>query len=151
MNAPDKASHRAADDRDAIRELLAQYCFLLDDYKLDAFACLFANDGRWISRNGEAQGPAAIETLLRALVPPPGPGTRRRHLNTNLSIRLDGERAHVRSYFLVIRDSDNGPAIAVAGTYLDTLVRAADGWRFQRRELFHDIAGESGLLTPRES
>jgi hypothetical protein len=44
-----------------------------------------------------------------------------------------------------VRDSETGPAIAVAGTYDDTLVRTADGWKFKSRSLSHDIAGESGL------
>ena len=136
-----------ADDREAIRTLLAEYCFLLDDHHLQAFAQLFTQDGVWSSRNGEAQGPDAIEALLQRLVPAPGPGTTRRHFTTNSVIDLRGDRADVRSYFQVIRDSAQGPAIAVAGRYEDDVIRTASGWRFARRVLHHDIAGESGLLA----
>jgi 3-phenylpropionate/cinnamic acid dioxygenase small subunit len=136
----------AAEDKDEIRELLAQYCFLLDDYQLHDFAALFAPQGTWTSRNGEASGPQAIEQLLLSLVPVPGPGTRRRHQTTNIMIALHGDTATVRSYFMVVRESKEGPAIAVVGRYEDVVVRIGGHWRFQSRRLFHDIAGESGLL-----
>jgi 3-phenylpropionate/cinnamic acid dioxygenase small subunit len=132
-------------DKDAIRELLARYCFLLDGYKLKEFAALFTADGEWISRNGQAAGPEAIERLLRGLVPEPAPGKRRKHFTANILIDLTGDGAAVVSNFLVVRDSETGPVIAVAGTYDDTVVRTNEGWKFKSRRLSHDIAGESGL------
>ena len=132
-------------DKDAIRELLARYCFLLDGFRLNEFAALFAADGQWISRNGHATGPEAIERLLRGLVPEPAPGRRRKHFTANIIIELAGDHATVVSNFLVVRDSETGPAIAVAGTYDDTVVRTPEGWRFKSRRLSHDVAGESGL------
>jgi 3-phenylpropionate/cinnamic acid dioxygenase small subunit len=133
------------EDKDAIRELLARYCFLLDGYKLKEFAALFAADGEWISRNGKAAGCEAIERLLRGLVPEPAPGKRRKHFTTNIIIDLTGDSATVASNFLVVRDSESGPTISVAGTYDDTVVRTAEGWKFKSRRLSHDITGESGL------
>jgi 3-phenylpropionate/cinnamic acid dioxygenase small subunit len=133
------------EDKDAIRELLARYCFLLDGYRLSEFAALFAADGEWISRNGKATGPEAIERLLRDLVPEPMPGKRRKHFTANIVIELSTDRASVVSNFLVVRDSPSGPAIAVAGTYDDMVVRTPEGWKFKSRRLSHDIAGESGL------
>jgi 3-phenylpropionate/cinnamic acid dioxygenase small subunit len=132
-------------DKDAIRELLARYCFLLDGYRLREFAALFTADGEWISRNGKATGPEAIEQLLRGMVPEPAPGARRKHFTTNIIIELSGDRATVISNFLVVRDSASGPAIAVAGTYEDIVVRSGAEWKFKSRKLSHDIAGESGL------
>ena len=133
------------EEKDAIRELLGRYCFLLDGYLLSEFAALFTADGEWISRNGTAKGPAEIENLLRGLVPEPAPGKRPKHLTTNILIELIGDSATVVSNFLVVRDSEAGPVIAVAGTYDDTVVRTAKGWKFKSRRLSHDIAGESGL------
>jgi 3-phenylpropionate/cinnamic acid dioxygenase small subunit len=133
------------EDKDAIRELLARYCFLLDGYHLREFAALFTDDGEWISRNDMATGPEAIERLLRGLVPEPAPGRRRKHLTTNIIIELAGDSATVASNFLVVRDSETGPAISVAGTYDDMVVRTTEGWMFKSRRLSHDIAGESGL------
>ena len=136
---------KALADKDAIRELLARYCFLLDGFRLSEFASLFAADGEWTSRNGTAKGPEAIERLLRGLVPEPAPGRRRKHFTANIVIELAGDHATVVSNFLVVRDSETGPAIAVAGTYDDTVVRTNEGWKFKSRRLSHDITGESGL------
>jgi hypothetical protein len=135
----------ALEDKDAIRELLAEYCFLLDSYRLKEFGQLFADDGEWISRNGSATGAADIEEFMRQLVPEPGPGTRRKHFTANIVVRLNGDHAEVTSNFLVVRDTSTGPAIAVAGTYQDVVVRDGANWRFKSRRLTHDIAGESGL------
>jgi 3-phenylpropionate/cinnamic acid dioxygenase small subunit len=137
----------ALEDKESIRELLARYCFLLDGYKLGEFAALFTADGEWISRNGTAKGPAAIEALLRGLVPEPAPGRRRKHFTANVIIDLAGDSATVISNFLVVRDSEAGPVVAVAGTYDDVVVRTGQGWKFKSRKLSHDIAGESGLNT----
>ncbi len=135
----------AIEDKDAIRELLAEYCFLLDSYRLKEFGQLFLESGEWISRNGSATGPAGIEQFMRQLVPEPGPGTRRKHFTANIVIRLNGDLAEVTSNFLVVRDTGAGPAIAVAGTYHDVVARHGANWRFKSRQLTHDIAGESGL------
>jgi 3-phenylpropionate/cinnamic acid dioxygenase small subunit len=135
------------EDKEAIRELLARYCFLLDGYRLSEFAALFTAEGEWISRNGTAKGPEAIEQLLRGLVPKPAPGSRRKHFTANIIIDLTGDSATVVSNFLVVRDSERGPVIAVAGTYDDTVVKTGGGWKFKSRRLSHDIAGESGLNT----
>jgi hypothetical protein len=132
-------------DKDAIRELLARYCFLLDGFRLGEFAALFTADGEWVSRNGNATGSEGIERLLRGLVPEPAPGKRRKHFTANIIIELAGDSATVISNFLVVRDSPTGPTIAVAGTYDDTVVRTSDGWKFKSRRLSHDITGESGL------
>jgi 3-phenylpropionate/cinnamic acid dioxygenase small subunit len=136
-----------ADHRDQIRDLLAEYCFFLDGFQLHDFAALFCTDGEWLSRNGNATGPAAIERLLREIVPAPADGTRRKHFTANILIRLAGDTAEVRSNFMVVRESPQGPVIAVAGRYEDRVERAGGRWLFRSRRLHHDIAGESGLIA----
>jgi hypothetical protein len=133
------------EDKDAIRELLAEYCFHLDGYRLGELAGLFGDDGEWNSRYGQATGREAIERLLVSIVPTPRIGQRRKHFTTNIIIKLDGDSAEVVSNFLVVRDSRAGPIIAVAGTYDDLVVRVSGTWQFRSRRLSHDIAGESGL------
>lgn len=135
----------ALEDKDAIRELLAEYCFLLDSQRLEEFGRLFTEDGAWASRNGRATGPAGIETLLRKIVSESAPESGRKHFTANIVIRVNGDSAEVISNFLVVRDSATGPVIAVAGTYRDVVVRQGAKWMFRSRELSHDIAGESGL------
>jgi 3-phenylpropionate/cinnamic acid dioxygenase small subunit len=146
MTHADPSDRSTAEDREHIRELLAEYCFLLDDYRLREFAALFTAEGEWLSRNGNAKGRPGIEALLRELVPAPAVGNRRKHITANIVIRLAGDMAEVISNFLVIRESPTGPAIAVAGRYEDCVSFSEGRWRFRSRRLHHDIAGESGLL-----
>ena len=88
---------------------------------------------------------ADIEKFMRQLVSEPGPGTTRKHFAANIVILHNGDHAEVTSNFLVVRDTSMGPAIAVAGTYHDVVVRDGANWRFKSRRLTRDIAGESGL------
>jgi 3-phenylpropionate/cinnamic acid dioxygenase small subunit len=133
------------EDAEAIRELLARYCHLLDGYRLDEFGDLFADDGEWTSVNGQATGPRAIEGLLRALMPVPTDGNRLKHFNANISIRRDGDMVEVTSNFLSVRNTATGPAVVSVGTYQDRVVPTKDGWKFKLRRLIHEMTGNVGL------
>lgn len=136
-----------ADDKDAIRELLAEYCFRLDECRFDELGALFTETAEWGPKRipTKARGPRAIAELARSIVPAPGEGPARRHLTTNVVIRLAGDEARVKSNFIMVRESEAGPLLAIAGTYEDHVVRTAEGWRFQAREIHNDVAGELGL------
>jgi hypothetical protein len=56
----------AVEDKDAIREVLAEYCFRLDDGHFAEMAALFTEDGTWDTAFGEATGRAAIARHSRA-------------------------------------------------------------------------------------
>jgi 3-phenylpropionate/cinnamic acid dioxygenase small subunit len=137
----------ALEDREAIRELLAEYCFALDECRFDAMGALFTETAEWGPKRipRKAVGPREIAELARSIVPLPGEGPVRRHLTTNIVIRLEGDAAQVKSNFLMVRESAAGPMVAIAGTYLDHVVRTAAGWRFEHREILNDVAGELGL------
>ena len=136
----------ALEDREAIRELLAEYCFRLDECRFEEFGRLFTDTAEWgPERLPRARGPAAISALVRSIVPVKGEGPVRRHLTTNIVIALEGDAARVKSNFLMVRESDSGPLLAIAGTYEDHVVRTPAGWRFQSRRILNDIAGELGL------
>jgi hypothetical protein len=55
------------EEKDAIRELLAEYCFRLDDGHFAEMAALFAEGGSWDTAFGKATGRAAIADLARNL------------------------------------------------------------------------------------
>ncbi len=136
-----------AEDKDAIRELLAEYCFRLDGCRFEEFGALFTETAEWGPKRmlRKARGPREIAELARGIVPVAGEGPARRHLTTNVVVRLSGDEALVKSNFLMVRESGAGPLLAIAGTYEDRVVRTPDGWRFQAREIHNDIAGELGL------
>jgi 3-phenylpropionate/cinnamic acid dioxygenase small subunit len=133
------------EDAEAIRELLARYCYFLDGYRLDEFGNLFADDGEWTSVNGHATGPRAIEGLLRALMPVPTDGNRRKHFTANIAIRRADDAVEVTSNFLSVRNTAAGPAVVSVGTYQDLVVPTKDGWKFKLRRLIHEITGDVGL------
>jgi 3-phenylpropionate/cinnamic acid dioxygenase small subunit len=137
-----------AENKDAIRELLADYCFRLDECRFDEFGALFTETAEWGPKRipEKARGPRAIAALARSIVPARGEGPARRHLTTNIVVRFAGpDEARVKSNFLMVRESESGPLLAIAGTYEDHVVRTPQGWRFQAREIHNDIAGELGL------
>jgi len=117
----------AVEDKDAIREVAAEYCFRLDDGRFAEMAALFTEDGTWDTAFGKATGRAAIAELassLRTRAEQPRP--RAVHMVTNIAIALDGARAEARSNpeqpagaarrlgrRLHRRDGQNGRAVAV--------------------------------------
>jgi hypothetical protein len=129
-------------DKDAIRELLHQYCFCMDQGRFAELATLFAEDGEWIAPYRSAKGPAEIAAWLAQSVPPK---PRRMHCTMNSIITVDGARAEARSNYLVMVEGANGPVPSVCGTYQDVLVKRGDAWRFQRRELIHAFRGDMAL------
>jgi len=131
----------AVEDKEAIREVLAEYCFRLDDGRFAEMAALFTEDGTWDTAFGKATGRAAIAELassLRTRAQQPRP--RAVHLVTNIAITLDGEHARVRSNWMVMQNDPQGPRIGSGGAYLDEMVRSEGSWRFSYRKIDRFIA-----------
>jgi hypothetical protein len=132
----------AVEDKDAIRELLAEYCFRLDEGRYDDMAALFIEDGTWDTAFGKATGRAAIAELARGLRVRAGPDRPRAvHLVTNIAITLDGARARVRSNWMVMQNSPAGPKIGSGGAYADDIVQRDGRWLFHYRKIDRFIAG----------
>lgn len=132
----------AVEDKDAIRELLAEYCFRLDDGRYDDMAALFTEDGTWDTAFGKATGRAAIAGLARSLRARAGPDRPRAvHLVTNIAIALDSTRARVRSNWMVMQNSPAGPKIGSGGAYIDDIVERDGRWLFHYRKIDRFIAG----------
>jgi uncharacterized protein (TIGR02246 family) len=135
-----------ADEKDAIRELMARYCHALDDCRFGEVASLFAENGEWTTTYGSACGREQIESLLASVVPKPGEGPQRKHYITNIIVTLVGEdRASARSDYLVVRESQGGLIPVMGGTYLDVFVKREGAWQFARKELVHNITGDMAL------
>ena len=131
----------AVEDKEAIREVLAEYCFRLDDGRFAEMAALFTEGGTWDTAFGKATGRAAIAELsssLRTRAQQPRP--RAVHLVTNVAITLNGEHARVRSNWMVMQNDPQGPRIGSGGAYLDEMVRSEGSWRFRYRKIDRFIA-----------
>jgi hypothetical protein len=114
------------EDKEAIRELLSEYCFRMDDFRFAELGALFTEDGDWIARYARARGPAEIAALMARNIPAE---PKRKHFIMNSLIRLDGDRASARTSYLVV-------------------LQATGGWRFRERRLVHDLVAELGLNLP---
>jgi hypothetical protein len=133
----------ALDDKDAIREVLAEYCFRLDGARYDAMAELFSEDGTWETAFGAATGRAAIAALARDIRVRAGDNRPRAvHLTTNIVIALKdrGTRAEVRSNWTTLQNSPEGPKIGSAGGYADQMVKQGRSWLFHHRKIDRFIA-----------
>jgi uncharacterized protein (TIGR02246 family) len=129
-----------ADEKDAIRELMARYCHALDACNFREVASLFAEDGEWTTSYGRACGRAQIESFLTNVVPKPGEGPQRKHYITNIIVTLAGEdRATARSDYLVIRESPGGLIPVMGGTYLDIFAKRDGAWQFARKCRRHGV------------
>ncbi len=127
-------------DKDAIRELLATYCFKLDNDKFEEMAALFTEDGTWDTAFGKGIGRAGIVAQARGIASGGAPRPRRVHLTTNIVIDLNGDTASVRSNWTVIQNGPAGPHIGSAGGYEDEVVRQNGQWLIRYRKIDRFIA-----------
>jgi SnoaL-like domain len=131
----------AVEDKDAIREVLAEYCFRLDGGRFEEMAALFTEEGTWDTAFGKATGRGAIAELARSLrARGDQPRPRAVHLVTNVAIALDGAHAQVRSNWMVVQNSPQGPQVGSGGAYIDEMVRADERWLFRYRKIDRFIA-----------
>lgn len=131
----------ATEDREAIRELLAVYCFHLDNGEQEQMAALFTEDGTWETAFGSGTTrPGIVAQLQKIAALSTGPRPRRAHLTTNIVIDLKGDVATVRSNWTVIENSTSGPRISSGGEYRDQLVKQGGRWFFRHRKIDRFIA-----------
>lgn len=121
-------------EKDAIRELMAEYCFRLDNDRFADMAALFTADGTWDTAFGKGTGHAGIEALVRRLRGT-APRPRAIHHVTNIVIRLDGDTATCFSNWMTVQNSDQGPKIGSAGSYSDDIVKQDGKWLFRCRKI----------------
>jgi SnoaL-like domain len=136
----------AIEEKDAIREVLAEYCFRLDGGRYDDMAALFTEEGTWDTAFGKATGRAAIAALARNIRARAGENRPRAvHLVTNIIIALAGEpaggRAEIHSNWTVVQNGPQGPQIGSGGAYADEMVKEGGSWRFRYRRIDRFIAG----------
>jgi uncharacterized protein (TIGR02246 family) len=129
-------------EKDAIREVMAEYCFRLDGDRFVEMAALFTDDGTWDTAFGKGTGRAEIEALvhrIRGTAPRP----RAIHHVTNIVIKVEGDRAACFSNWVTVQNSAQGPKIGSAGSYTDDMVKQDGQWMFHYRKIdrfIHDKA-----------
>ena len=125
------------EEKDAIRELMARYCFAFDRGRFDEWVELFTEDGCFdLGERGYHRGREALRKFLRMLPLTNGvPGMQ--HCVMNPIVHVDGTSATADSYVVV----QGGPTVGilVAGRYEDRLVQQDGGWRFLQRRVHFDL------------
>lgn len=120
-----------AEDRDAIRDLFARYCFYVDTGAADDWAGTFAEDGEFHLAGGD---PIAGRDALRAFAAGMGAGGSMHHVVANEIIDVDGDRATCRASILVM----SGGQMVASGRYEDTLRRFDGKWVIATRRFTPD-------------
>lgn len=126
---------RAVTDIVEIQQLLATYVYAIDAKDFDALDRVFTPDATfdYSVTGGETGDYARIKPWLeKALAPFPVT----QHLIGLPLIRLDGDRATARTMLfnpMQLARPGGGHLFFVGATYVDDLVRTAQGWRIARR------------------
>jgi uncharacterized protein (TIGR02246 family) len=129
---------QALEDREAIRELVAQYGPLADTGDAEALAALWCQDGTYeVVGFATAQGRAEIAAMIDGPVHRQLMADGCAHVLGPVAVRLDGDRATARGHSVVFRKAEAGfeagfEAVRVSANRW-TLVRTEQGWRVSHR------------------
>jgi hypothetical protein len=131
------------EDRELIKDLYARYAQATDDDQPEAFAECFAPDGAITASgvpNGHVQGRDSLQRMTRhAVAWNAGNGiTAHRHLNMNLRISIDGDRAQGSCNLLYCWVRDGKNELVLTGGYNDKLVKIDGRWYFESRDGYSD-------------
>lgn len=128
----------ALEDRDAIRELIAQYSLCVMEGDGDAAADLYTEDGSFIVESGSFQGREAIRAMYRRTF-----GPRKSIPTTNDHIiKLDGDDATATC--VMHSPWRDGRAGGYVGRYTDAFRRVDGKWFFSERR-FVFLAGKENV------
>jgi 3-phenylpropionate/cinnamic acid dioxygenase small subunit len=129
---------RVADDLE-VRSVISRIAQLSDEGTLEDYVALFTEDAVWDggAAFGVKKGRADIleGAKGRRAAGTSGPGSHNRHVITTSAVRVEGDRAHVRSYFLFYVECDKTPRASIVGVYQDELRRTASGWKLGHRQI----------------
>jgi len=125
-------------DEEAIRRLMAEYCLGTDTGNTERWASCFTDDVVWDGGAfGRYEGKEACRAFHQASG---GASSALRHLNINPAIDVDGDRATVQSYIIVIQPGEGAPGVLFCGFYDDVMVKRDGRWLIQSRVLRSELA-----------
>src|SRR3954451_7344405 len=135
-----------ADDYEAIRALIHEYCFRIDAGDLDGLAALFdrAELGSSIRperMRGREEARRYYDGVI--LYDDGTPGTMHCITNTTITMGGDDGTATARSYFTVLQSRPEFTLQPIiAGQYHDRFALEAGGWHFTERIIHPDRIGD---------
>ncbi len=123
------------EDKDAIRELTAQYCYAVVAKDSAALINMFTEDGVFdMSPQMHFEGRAQLTELYTDKIAEVAP----KPFIQNHMIQVNGDKA-TGNCAVEIRLVDDGKAVTACGHYDDTYQRVGGQWKFARRDfkLYH--------------
>lgn len=139
------------EDIEAIKQLKAEYCYALDENRLDDLAGLFTPDAVCDFRPhfGIVEGRATIRRKFREVEGERPPGAPLAiHVIANPLIRVDGDSATGKWYLLdcIIRPHEPRP-LRIIARYDETYRRSGGVWKIQYEKIvfFHTDLGDVEL------
>jgi len=121
------------EDVEAIKLLKANYCFGVDQRRLDDLADLFLEDAVWhMPGVGRFEGKAAIKEFFGEL---PEMMSFWMHMVVNPLITVEGDEAQGRWYLLEPTTLKDGTAAWASGRYEQRYRRSNGQWLFEEIEL----------------
>jgi len=141
---------RELEDKEAIRQIFADYARYLDGADHVGYASLFAREGTFggavgpqaiaaeVARYGEEAAEARRQGLLNDAV----------HVMNNLDIRVSGDTAKADIIWChITTDPDDAPVVLQMGRYDDDLVREDGRWKIACHRI-ERLMGRAPLETP---
>lgn len=126
------------EDKEAIRQIVIDYAAALDAQDAEAYAALFADDAEWVNGGIVRKGKEEIKALIAGLFPTrPDDFVNLESFEVTFhpQIRLDGDRATMRSGHLLFRRAPGGnPVPVLFGRYQDEFIREHGEWKILRRQ-----------------
>jgi hypothetical protein len=133
------------EEKEAIHEIIANYCFYFDGGEFDKWVDLFTDDAVF---DGGALGLRVKKgkDMLRAFVkrfPLTDGIPMMKHCVMNEIIKVNGDKATAKSYFVLFRSKGKGTLVnGLAGCYEDELVKQGNRWLFKKRRIHMVLAGD---------
>jgi 3-phenylpropionate/cinnamic acid dioxygenase small subunit len=131
------------EEKDAIRELLARYCFHIDLGEYEEWLGLFTEDGVFdLGKMGHFQGRDTLRKFTKSIPTADGVPTLR-HCVVNPIVEVNGDAARARSYVVVVQGKPQ-LSFSVVGRYEDEIVKIDGSWRFKARHVALDFINRPG-------
>jgi len=131
---------RQSSDRDAIADALARYCRGIDRIDAELIASAFHPDAidehSYVTLKGSEVAPYMVDRMQTAF-------KSTLHCLLQSAIDLDGDQAHVETYYVawLVRDQ-NGVEVVdqAAGRYVDRFEQREGDWRIAHRVVLPEVA-----------
>ena len=128
------------EDREAIRELYAQYAHTLDNGRYEDWLGCFTPEGSFESpRFGRYAGGDGLKKFVAVYKDSLG-GAKPMHFMSNVTFAIEGDTAKGGCYLAYFHCKDGKAELSAVAHYIDTLRKVGGEWRFESRKVAIDGA-----------